>query len=502
MISSSNKRIARNTLMLYVRLLLSMVVSLYTSRVVLHVLGVDDFGIYGVVGGVVTLFAFLNASMSGATSRFITFALGKEDQKELSETFSTAIIIHIGIALLILLLAETIGLWFLNNELEIPTGRMNAARIVYQFSIIGMAVQVTQVPYNASIISYEKMDIYAYVELLNVGLKLGIVFLLEVGSFDKLIFYAFLVLCVNVIIALTYRVYCLRHFDSCRFKFVIDKTKLIPMLSFSGWDLYGNMCYSVRQQGINILINMFFGVVLNAASSVATSIQGIISNLSANIIQAFRPQIIKKYAQGEYLEMQKLMANALKYTLLLFMLISVPAFMGMEIIMKLWLGSVPEYAPNFCRAMLGISLFNLINSILCIAIQSTGNIKRVSFISGSIYLSAIPIIYLIFKYLVDDAIYAYIVSLTVIIAVVIVNFRIVKMQIPSLSIKKILRSSLVAIAYSALALTPIIIINHLHLSSIVYLLSICGSYGLTLLSLTMIFDKPTRDIVMKKLKLK
>lgn len=420
--------------MLYIRMLLSIVVSLYTSRVVLQTLGVDDYGIYGVVGGVVAMFSFLNASMSGATSRFITFSLGKGNLRDVSDTFSTAVIIHLGIALAIVLLAETIGLWFLEYKLVIPVERMNAARMVYQFSIIAMAVQVTQVPYNASIISYEKMDVYAYVELLNVFLKLGIVYLIQIGNYDKLILYAILVLAVNVIIAFTYRMYCIRHFKTCRFYWILKKDKLFPMLSFSGWDLYGNMCYSARQQGVNMLINMFFGVALNAASSIASSVQGVVSGLSANVIQAFRPQIIKQYAAGKYAEMEKLMCNSVKYSVILFCMIGVPLCYEMYPIMRLWLGVVPEMAPEFCVFLLLISMLNLVNSILCIAIHASGNIKTLSILTGTIYLLTIPLIYVLFRYLTNNPVYAYMASLIMMVFVILSNLWIVKKQINSISV--------------------------------------------------------------------
>ncbi len=489
--ASNNKRIAKNTVMLYIRMLLSIVVSLYTSRVVLQTLGVDDYGIYGVVGGVVAMFSFLNASMSGATSRFITFALGKDNPQEVNETFSTALIIHIVIALAIVLLAETIGLWFLEYKLVIPEERMNAARIVYQFSILAMAVQVTQVPYNASIISYEKMDVYAYVELLHVFLKLGIVYLLLIGNFDKLILYAFLVLAVNVIVAFTYRIYCLKHFETCRFHWILKKEKLIPMLSFSGWDLYGNMCYSVRQQGINMLINMFFGVAYNAASSVATSVQGIISNLSSNVVQAFRPQIIKNYAQTNFPALQLLLQRSIKYTLLLFLLIAIPVVLEIDSIMKLWLGEVPAYATDFCRVMLAISMFNLINSVLCIAIEATGNVKRISFISGSIYLISVLITYIIFRLGVGSAIFAYYVSLFIMLTVVVVNMRILKNQIPEIQIWHILKDISKAFFCVLIAVLPVLLIKHKEISFVNTIL-VFASFFLLLTFLVITIDKPLR----------
>ena len=229
---SDNRRIAKNALMLYIRMFLTMIVGLYTSRVVLATLGVEDYGIYGVVGGIVAMMGFLNASMSGATSRFLTFELGRGDKQRLADTFSSALIVHIGIAVVVLLLAESVGLWFLENKLIIPAGRMNAARWVYQCSILSAMLGITQAPYNASIIAHEKMDVYAYVEILNVTLKLLIVYLLVIGHFDKLILYALLTLAVSVVVMLTYRIYCIRHFEESHFHWLWDKTILKPLLSF------------------------------------------------------------------------------------------------------------------------------------------------------------------------------------------------------------------------------------------------------------------------------
>ena len=304
-IQSTNKRIAKNTLMLYVRMIISTLVILYTSRVVLNTLGVDDYGIYNVVGGIVAIFSFLNSSMSGATSRFLTYEMGCNNGK-LSKIFSSALYIHIGIAILILVAAETVGLWFMNNKLVIPDDRMFAAHVVYQCSVISMMVTVTQVPYNASIIAHEKMDVYAYIELLNVFLKLGIVFILMIGRFDKLILYAILVLVVSILIAAIYRIYCTKKFSECHLSGSPDMQIIKPMLSFSGWDLFGNMSVSVRQQGTSIILNMFYGPALNAAIGLANSVQNVILSFANNVIMAFRPQIIKQYAEQNIGRMQSL----------------------------------------------------------------------------------------------------------------------------------------------------------------------------------------------------
>ena len=327
--ASSNRRIAKNTVALYLRMFLTMIVGFYTSRVVLNTLGVQDYGIYGVVGGVIAMMGFLNAAMAGATSRFLTFELGRGDSARLARTFSSALIIHMGIALVVMVLGETVGLWFLCNKLVIPPSRMEAAHWVYQLSIMSSMIGITQAPYDASIISHEKMNVYAYVEILNSLLKLAIVYLLVLGHFDKLKLYAVLTLAVSVTIMMIYRVYCLRHFKETRFHWVWDKAILKPMLSFSGWDLYGNACVTARQQGINFLINMFFGVTLNAASSIATTVNGMVQGLVFNVITAFRPQIIKRYAQKKIDEMQDLMEKAIEITIILFGILFVPCFFEM-----------------------------------------------------------------------------------------------------------------------------------------------------------------------------
>ncbi len=394
---SNNRRIAKNAIALYVRMLLTTLVTLYTSRVVLDMLGVEDFGIYALVGGVVAMLGFLNAAMSGATSRFLTFELAKGDEERLRDTFNSAMIIHVGIALFVFVVAETVGLWLVNTRLVIPEERLFAANCVYQFSILSAMVGITQVPYNADIIANEKMDVYAYVEMLNVGLKLAVVFLLGVGIFDKLILYAFLILCVSVIIAMIYRLYCLRHFSESRLRWVWDKTLLKPMLAFSGWDLYGNMSVTVRQQGLNMLLNLFFGPVVNAASSIATTVNGAVNGLATNIIVAFRPQIIKNYSCNQMDSFFAIMVNAVIFSISFLAAVSIPLYFEMEMVLQLWLGQIPDYVVAFVRVILIANVLGVINSVVTIGIHSTGNIKKLSVISGSLYLFTLPITYVLLK---------------------------------------------------------------------------------------------------------
>lgn len=488
--AANNKRIAKNTIALYFRMILSTLVSLYTSRVVLQALGVDDYGLYGVVGGIVTMVSFLKATMSGATSRFLTFSLGKGDQKDLEETFNTALIIHFGIALVILVLAETAGLWFLENKLSVPEGRMTAARWVYQFSVLSMMVTVTQVPYNASIISHERMQVYAYVELLYVVLKLLVVYLLALSKMDRLIFYAALIFSVNLLIALIYRVYCIRHFSECHFKFIWKKEKIQPMLTFSGWDLYGNMAYTFKQQGINMLINMFHGVAFNAASSVANSINGVISNLSANVIQAFRPQIVKSYASEDIKRMENLMYNSIKFSLLLFMLVTVPIILETNTILTLWLKVVPVGAVGFCRVLCIVCLLSLVNRVLNIGIAATGDMKRVSLITGSIHLLCLPIIYVLFKFpkaTGGGPIWAYFMAALTMLLVDISNMVILKKQIPPIHIRQCLKGIFQALAIGVFSALPIIPIWLTMNQGWVRLICVCMVYAITLCAVIYFF---------------
>lgn len=431
--TSNNKRIAKNTIMLYIRMFISMVVGLYTSRVVLATLGVEDYGIYGVVGGVVGMMGFLNASMSGATSRFLTFELGKGDKERLAKTFSSALIVHIGIAIVVLILAETVGLWFLCNKLNIPAERMQAAHWVYQLSILSAMFGITQVPYNAAIIAHEKMDVYAYVEILNVSLKLLIVYLLCIGNFDKLILYASLMLAVSILIMMVYRIYAIRQFPEAHFHWIWDKTYLRPLLSFSGWDLYGNACVIARQQGTNFLINIFYGVVYNAASGIATTVQGTISGLAFNIILAFRPQIIKQYAKGNVEDMSKLVGNAVCFTTILFGCMSIPLILETHYIMKAWLGVIPEKSEIFCQILLIASFLGLLNNIWNTCIHATGKIKEISIFSGTFFLISLPIIYVVFQFKAPVE-SAYLVFILSIVFVNVSNLLIIKKEIPKLKL--------------------------------------------------------------------
>ena len=383
--------------MLYIRMFITLIVGLYTSRVVLATLGVEDYGIYSVVGGLVAMIGFLKTSMSGATCRFLTFELGRGDAQRLAETFSSALIVHIGIALIVFLLAETVGLWLLCNKLIIPEGRMSAAHWVYQCSIICAMFSIIQVPHNASIIAHEKMEGYAYIEILNVTLKLIIVYFLVIGNYDKLKLYSILTVVVSGIILLIYHIYCVCHFAECYFHWTWDTTILKPLITFSGWDLYGNASTLARTQGVNMLVNMFFGAVANAAVGISTMVQGILMQFSSNITTAVRPQIIKSYSVGDINRMSNLVFASSKYIYLLLLILSLPVLIETHFLLKLWLQIVPEYTVWFTRYMLMFNFFATISFVYAIGIHATGKVKRISLINGSLYLSVVPFTYIAYK---------------------------------------------------------------------------------------------------------
>ena len=395
--SSNNKRIAKNTLLLYFRMLLTMAVSLYTSRVVLQTLGVEDYGIYGVVGGVVTMFTFINTAMSSATMRFMAFELGSGNSEKLHRVFCTSVGIHALISLIIFLLAETVGLWFLDTHMTIPEARMDAARWVFQLSVLSTVVLMMSVPYNASIIAHEKMSAFAYISVLEVGLKLAIVYMLVIFDIDKLKLYAVLVFCVQLLIRIIYGRYCSRHFAECRYRLVYDKSLFREMTGFAGWSLFGNLAGVAYTQGVNILLNMFFGPVVNAARAVAVQVQHAIQGFVANFQMALNPQITKTYASGELEQMHRLVFASGRYSFFLLFLLSLPVIIETGPILTVWLGEVPAHTANFIRLTLCIMMVDALSNPLITAAQATGRIKVYQAVVGGILLMIVPLSYAALK---------------------------------------------------------------------------------------------------------
>lgn len=394
---ANNKRIAKNTILLYFRMLLMMAVNLYTSRVILQVLGVEDYGIYNVVGGVVSLFSIISGSLSAATQRFITFGLGRDDREHLSQVFSTSIYIHVVMCVLIVVLTETIGLWFLNNEMQIPTDRANVAMWVYQCAVISSVVMIMSVPYNATIIAHEKMGVFAMISLLEVFLKLGIVYLLLLFSIDKLILYAILLVITQLSVRCCYTFYCKKHFEETKIQKVKDFSLAKEMGVFSMWSLMGNAAYVSYTQGLNVLLNMFFAPTVNAARGIAVQVQSAVSQFVQNFNTALNPQITKSYASGNIHYMYNLVFKSARFSFFMLLVLSLPILIETEKILSLWLTVVPEYTVTFLRLILLTTWINSIANPMIVSVKATGKIKRYESVVGVIMLLILPISYLFLK---------------------------------------------------------------------------------------------------------
>lgn len=393
--STDNKRIAKNTFLLYLRMLFNMAVSLYTSRVILKILGVDDFGIYNVVGGIISMFTFLNSAMSASTQRFLSFELGK--QENIHRVFSSSIFIHRIIALIVLLSGETIGLWFVNTQLNIPLSRMGAANVVYQCSILICLLNIISVPYNATIIAHERMKAFAYISIIESGLKLGVVLLLPIFAFDQLKIYALLLVSTSMIIRFLYTQYCYRNFSETKGKLYKDKKLLTEMMNFAGWSLFGNLALIAYTQGLNILLNIFFGPAINAARGIAVQVQNAINSFCINFQTALNPQITKSFATKELAYMHQLIVRSSKFSFFLLLILSLPVLIETEIILKWWLGNVPNYTVSFIRIMLLISMVDAISNPLVISAHATGKIRLYQIVVGGILLCILPISYITLK---------------------------------------------------------------------------------------------------------
>lgn len=395
--SDNNKRIAKNTLLLYVRMLFIMAVQLYTSRIILNILGVSDYGIYNVVGGIVTMLGFLNGTMSASTQRYITFELGRGNFSRLQTVFSTTLQIHALISIIVILFAETIGLWFLNNKIQVPVHRQEAAFWVYQCSVLASVITIMSVPYNAAIIAHEKMSAFAYISILEVVLKLIIVYLLILSPIDKLILYAIFILLVQLFIRLCYSYYCNKHFSESKYKHHFDKQLFCEMTHFAGWNLVPNIVSVLNTQGINILLNLFFGPVVNAARGIAVQVQNAMYQFSANFQMAINPQIVKSYASGEYERTHQLMYRSARFSFYLLFMMVLPMLLETNYILTLWLKIVPDNTVIFLRIMLCCILIFTSSSPMCEVAYATGNIKQFNIVCSTILILALPVSWIALK---------------------------------------------------------------------------------------------------------
>lgn len=396
--SDNNKRIAKNTLLLYFRMLFMMIVSLYTSRVILNALGVEDFGIYNVVGGVVAMFSVISGSLSAAISRFITYELGKGDQSKLNKIFSASVTIQLLLSLIIVVLIESVGVWFLNAKMTIPAERMTAANWVLQFSIVTFVINLISVPYNAAIIAHERMSAFAYISILEAVCKLTIAFLIMVSPMDKLIFYAILMCMVSVIVRFTYGHYCKKHFAECTYHFHWDADILKKMFGFAGWNFIGASSAVLRDQGGNIVINLFYGPTVNAARGIAIQVNSAIMGFVSNFMTALNPQITKSYASGDREYMMTLIFQGARLSFYMLLLLSLPVLVNTHYILVLWLKLVPEHAVLFVQLILIFAMSESISNPLVTAMLATGKICNYQIVVGGLQMMNLPISYVCLRF--------------------------------------------------------------------------------------------------------
>lgn len=395
--SENNKRIVKNTMYLYMRMFVILIVSLYTSRVILHVLGVSDYGIYNIIAGVVVLFSFINGALTSATQRYLNFYIGKRDEKKTHDVFCMSMNIYIVLSIVFLILAETVGLWFVNTQINIPEDRMVAANWVYQFTVFSFMLNLTRIPYNATLIAYEKMDFYAYLSLFDVILKLIIVYLLYISPGDKLIVYGFLFMLTDLIDNVIYRIYCKRKFITATYKYVWKKDMFRSLLSFSGWSLLGNAASVFVQQGLNILVNIFYGVTLNAALGIANQVAGKVTQFFSNFQTAFNPQIVKYYAEGKRTDFFNLIYRSSRLSYYLMLIVAFPLILKIDVILSLWLVDVPKYTGIFCQLILVYYLIEALTGPLWMSVQATGNIKLYQILVSTANFLNLPLIYVSLK---------------------------------------------------------------------------------------------------------
>lgn len=393
----NNKRIAKNTLYLYLRMLIVMAISLYTVRAILDILGVVDYGIYNVVGGVVTMFAFMNKTLSTSSQRYFSVTLAKDDKNDLRRMFSLNLTVFSILGAVVVVLLETVGLWFLNNKMTIPDERMVAANVVYQVSVIAMLLHIVVVPYMALVVAHEKMNIFAIIGIVEAVGKLAIVYFLTIIAFDKLIIYGILVLLLSLGTSLWYIIYCLKHYPESHFRWYWNKNEAIDLLGFSGWHFLGTFSTTGRSQGINILLNLFFNPAVNAARAVAYQVYGAVHQLVINFFTAVKPQIYKSYASGQHDEMFKLVMRSSLFSMYLISLLIFPLIASTEFVLGLWLKEVPEYTIVFVQLVLLNGLVDSVDAPLSATALATGKIRKYEIAVSSVILANIPISYVALK---------------------------------------------------------------------------------------------------------
>lgn len=471
---NDNKRIAQNSLFLYIRSLLLLIVGLYVSRLILKNLGVIDYGIYNAVGGIVALFGFITSSMSNATSRYLVISIGRGDTNDICDTFANIKLIYFAFIAIVVVLGETIGLWFFYDYLIIPNNRLNAALWVYQFSIFASVVSIFTIPYNSAIIAHERMSAFAYISLGDGFLKLLIVYMLTVYSSDRLILYSFLVFASGVLTQFIYVFYCRKNFIEAKALPKLNLVQLKDMFSLSVWTLGGNIAWILNTHGINLLLNVFFGPVVNAARGIALQIQGAVSQFVINFQTALNPQLTKSYAQEDIARMHQLLVASSKYSFFLVLLLSLPIVFETPFILKIWLSIVPDNAIVFTRLILLYSMIVPLSNPLWTSILATGEIKKYQIWDNIIQFSVLPVSYILFKFIGAPA---YVVFVTLIVFQIFAFVVRICIVLPKISLNLVLYIKKVIIPIVCVFLTSIVVplFFQLYISSECFYRFLCTS---------------------------
>lgn len=503
--TSDNKRIAKNSILLYIRMFIMVIISLYTSRIVLSALGAEDFGINNVVGGVITFLGFLTASLAGASARFITFALGKGDCGELKNTFNNIVLIHGLFSIIVLVIGETVGLWFVTTQLNIPAGRENAAMWVYQLSIITSIGGLVSSPYNAAIIAHEKMSAFAYLTLGDAILKLLAVFLLVYTPFDKLIFYAVYICLIQMFDFIVYIIYCNRQFEETRGLALknTDKQLFKQIFGYAGWTMNGNLAIFGYTQGLNILLNIFFNPVVNAARGIAVQIQNIVNSFCINFQMAINPQLTKSYAAGDLKRMHELIIASSKYSFFLMLFICLPLAIEANTVLGWWLGEFPEHSVSFLRLILGASILYCFSNPIITAVHATGRIKWFQIYEGTSLLMIVPVAYIALKFFNVPPKSVFIIHIIIEIITQGIRLKIV-LPMVGMGIKEYVGKVIVPVIKVALIspMIPVMIYNCISASEIVEFLVI-GTASVITVSICVLYcgcSKKEKDLVISKIK--
>lgn len=457
-----NKRIAKNTVYLYFRTILVMLISIFTSRIILDVLGVDDYGIYNAVGGFVAMFSMLSGTLVAASQRFIAFELGKSSP-QVRTVFSTAVTVHILLSVAILVLLETVGLWFLNSQMNIAAERMTAANWVYQCSVLTFCISLVSIPYNAAIIAYEKMSAFAYISIFEVLMKLGCVYALFCIAFDSLIVYGVLMMLISVLLFLIYFFYCHHHFPLCRYDFTLSKPVTLKMLKFSGWNFIGSTAANLNGHGINILTNLFFGVALNAARGIATQVDNAINTFVNNFMMAITPQLTKSYAAGDFAYINHIVVAGTKYAFFLLWLLSLPVCLNAEYLLSVWLKEVPEYTADFVRLGLLYSLCQILSQFHYRTMLASGKIKKYQIVVGSLSILAFPAAY-IFFYIGLPASWGYWAMIIFSIVCLLARMKLLHEILPDFSERRFWMNAVTPIILSSIPVALIVYYTHLQMN--------------------------------------